>query len=161
MSRKPKCGAITEDSAAPTFDNTILALEKSGELLHRVQAAFSGVAGAYTNPALEKVQQNMAPRGAAHHDAIYLDPKLFHRVETVYNQRQALHLDPESIRPRPRVTYRDFLHAGAKLDPAGKVRLKEINAEESKLSNQFSRAAAGRNQGRCLHHDRTRRCSPA
>ena len=130
--------AISENTAAPTFDNTILALEKSGELLHRVSSAFGGVAGAFTNPALEKVQQNMAPKGAAHHDAIYLDAKLFHRVEAVYNQRQSLHLDSESLR-LVEVTYRDFIHAGAKLDPAGKARLKEINAEESKLSNQFSR----------------------
>lgn len=70
--------AIADDPAAPTFANTILALEKSGELLSRVSAAFGGVTGAYTNPALEKVQQEMAPKGAAHHDAIYLDGKLFH-----------------------------------------------------------------------------------
>ncbi len=137
--------AIADNAAAPTFDNTILAMEKSGELLHRVSSAFGGVAGAYTNPNLEKIQQNMAPKEAAHRDAIYLDTKLFHRVEAVYNQRQTLHLDPESVR-LVEVTYRDFIHAGAQLDAAGKTRLKQINAEESQLSNQFSRRLLAANK---------------
>ncbi len=137
--------AIANNTAAPTFENTVLALEKSGELLQRVSAVFGGVAGAYTNPNLEKIQQIMAPKGAAHHDAIYLDSKLFHRVDAVYQQRQTLHLDPESLR-LTEVTYRDFIHAGAKLDTAGKARLKQINAEESQLSNEFSRRLLAANK---------------
>ena len=130
--------AIADNPAAPTFANTIVAMEKSGELLHRASAAFSGVAGAYTNPALEKVQQDIAPKGAAHEDAIYLDAKLFARVSTLYKERTTLGLDGESMRLLE-VYYKHFIRAGAQLDDAGKARLKEINAEESRLSNQFSR----------------------
>jgi peptidyl-dipeptidase Dcp len=130
--------SIADSAEPPTFANTLVEMDKSGELLHRVQAAFSGVAGANTNPLIEKIQQDMAPKMAAHQDGIYLDAKLFHRVETLYKTREKLGLDPESMRLLD-VYYRKFIHAGAQLGEADKAKLKEINGEESKLSNQFSR----------------------
>ncbi len=129
--------AIADNSAPPTFENTFVAMEKSGQLLQRVQTAFFAVTGANTNPELQKVRATEAPKLAAHHDAIYLDPKLFQRVSTIYQQRQSLKLDPESLRLVER-TYDDFVHAGAKLSEADKTELKKLNAELATLSNDFT-----------------------
>ncbi len=130
--------AIADDPAPPTFQNTIVAMEKTGLLLDRTMSAFSGVTGANTNPALEQVQAEMAPRLAAHADSIYLDAKLFARVEAVYEHRASEKLDAESLR-LVEVEYRRFVHAGAKLNDADKSKLRALNEEESKLSNAFSR----------------------
>src|SRR6185437_13049335 len=110
--------------AAPTFENTFVALEKSGALLTRVSEAFNAVTGANTSDLLQKVQEEEAPREAAHADAIYLNPRLFARVEAVYNQRGALALDPESKR-LVEWYYDRFVHRGAKLSDADKTRLRE------------------------------------
>jgi peptidyl-dipeptidase Dcp len=112
-------------------------MEKSGALLKRAMLAFDAVTGANTSDALQKVQEEEAPRLAAHQDAIYLNPKLFQRVETIYSQRDSLKLDPESLR-LVEVTYKDFVHNGAKLSDADKARLKDLNKEESTLSTQFT-----------------------
>ncbi len=130
--------AIADNPAAPTFENTIVAIEKTGQLLDRVEAAMSAIAGADTNPVIEQVQQTMAPKMAAHEDAIYLDGKLFARVEAIYEKRASLKLDAESARLLE-IYYRRFVHAGAKLSEADKTRLKAMNAEESTLSNTFQR----------------------
>ena len=130
--------AIADSSAAPTFANTIVAMEKTGALLDRVQSAFSAITGAYTNPAAEKLQQEMAPKMSAHEDAIYLDPKLFKRVQTLYDKRATLKLDAESDRLLD-FYYKRFVHAGAKLSEADKKKLMALNAEESTLSNTFGR----------------------
>ncbi len=127
---------IANSSEAPTFDNTFVAMEKSGSMLTRVLQAFSGVAGANTTDALQKLQEEMAPKLAAHQDAILLNSKLFHRIETVHSQRNALKLDPESMR-LIEVTYRNFVLGGAKLSDADKVKLKDLNKEESTLSARF------------------------
>jgi peptidyl-dipeptidase Dcp len=129
---------IAENPDAPTFENTIVAMEASGELLDRAEAVLSTLAGAYTNPEIERIQQEMAPKLAAHQDAIYLDSSLFHRVETLWKERASLQLDRESERLLD-VTYRRFVHAGARLNEADKARLKALNAEESILSNAFNR----------------------
>ncbi|UGB38324.1 peptidyl-dipeptidase Dcp [Frateuria soli] len=128
---------IANNPEPPTFDNTFIPLEKSGALLRRAMAAFETVTGANTSDALQKVQEQEAPRLAAHQDAIYLNDKLFQRVETIYNQRDKLDLDPESLR-LVEVTYKDFVHNGAKLSADDKARLKELNKEESTLSTQFT-----------------------
>ena len=130
--------AIADNPAAPTFENTIVAMEKTGELLDRTESTMSAIAGAYTNPTIEKLQQTMAPKMSAHADAITLDTKLFHRVDTLWDQRAHLKLDPESERLLE-ITWQRFVHAGAKLSDPDKARLKELNAEESTLSNAFSR----------------------
>jgi peptidyl-dipeptidase Dcp len=128
---------IASNSDAPTFENTIVAMQKSGQLLDRVLPVFEGVTGADTDPALQETEKVEAPRLAAHRDAIYLDPRLFARVEAVYKERSTLHLDPESMR-LVEVVYDQFVHAGANLSPADKAALKKLNEEASMLSNTFS-----------------------
>ncbi len=128
---------IANDPAAPTFENTYVAMEKSGAMLHRVMATFSAVTGANTNDTLQKVQEEEAPKLAAHEDAIHLNGKLFQRVQAVYDQRDTLKLDPESAR-LVEVVYRNFVHAGAKLSDADKAKLKELNKEASTLSTAFT-----------------------
>ncbi|HVC16590.1 MAG TPA: M3 family metallopeptidase, partial [Rhodanobacter sp.] len=128
---------IADNTDAPTFENTYVAMEKSGVMLNRVLMVFGAVTSANTDPALQKVQQEEAPRLAAHRDAIYLDDKLFQRVEAVYNQRDTLKLDPESQRLID-VVYKNFVHAGAKLSAADKTKLKALNEEESTLSTRFT-----------------------
>jgi peptidyl-dipeptidase Dcp len=128
---------IANDPAAPTFENTFVAMEKSGAMLHRVMQVFGAVTGANTDDTLQKVQEDEAPKLAAHEDAIYLDSKLFQRVQTIYDQRATLKLDPESTR-LVEVVYKDFVHAGAKLSDADKAKLKDLNKEESTLSTSFT-----------------------
>src|SRR5690348_13523318 len=128
--------AIADNPAAPTFENTIVAMEKTGELFDRVMNVFNGVTGAYTDPTLQKVQEIEAPKLAAHDDAIFLDAKLFHRVEAIYNKRDSLKLDPESKR-LVEYYYKRFVHSGANLSETDKAKLKKLNEEESTLSNSF------------------------
>jgi peptidyl-dipeptidase Dcp len=127
---------IANNSAPPTFENTIVALERSGQLFTRVWLAFNCVTGANTNDALQNVQAYEAPRLAAQQDAIYLNSKLFARVKAVYDQRASLHLDPESLR-LVEYDYQQFVKAGANLSDADKARLKKLNEEESTLQNNF------------------------
>jgi peptidyl-dipeptidase Dcp len=134
--QREEARAIAKNSEAPTFDNTIVALEKSGQLLNRVMQVFGGVTGANLSPALQKVQEIEAPKLAAHQDAIFLDSKLFQRVNTIYQQRKSLKLDAEASR-LVEYYYDQFLHAGAKLSDADKVELKKLNEEESTLSTAF------------------------
>ena len=129
--------AIANDPAAPTFENTYVALEKTGALLTRVMAVFNGVSGANTDDALQKLQETEAPKLAAHQDAIYLNGKLFARIDAVYNERAKLHLDPESLR-LVEVVHANFVRAGAKLSAADKARLEALNKEESSLSAAFT-----------------------
>jgi len=129
--------AIADNPAPPTFENTFIPFEKSGQLLRRAQAAFFSVSAANTNPTLQKVRAAIAPKLAAHQDAIYLDPKLFQRVAAIYNQRKSLKLDPESLR-LVEVEYEQFVHAGAKLSESDKAQLKKMNEELASLSNSFS-----------------------
>jgi peptidyl-dipeptidase Dcp len=128
---------IADQGDAPTFENTLVAMEKSGVLLDRVQHVFSALTSANTNDTLQKIEEEEAPKLAAHSDAIYLNPKLFQRIQTLYDQRDKLNLDPESARLLE-VYYIDFVHAGAKLSDADKTKLKELNKEESTLSTQFT-----------------------
>src|SRR6478609_4504450 len=90
--------AIANNPAVPTFDNTIVALERSGELLNRVSTAFGILTGANTNPELDKLESVITPKLAAHRDAILLNPALFARIEALYAKRDQLGLDPESLR---------------------------------------------------------------
>ncbi len=128
--------AIANSKASPTFDNTIVAMEKSGRMLDRVSSAFFGVVQANTNPALDKVQTAEAPKLAAHQDAIYLNPKLFARVKAIYDRRDALHLDPEGSQVVT-LYYMQFIHAGANLSDADKTRLREINKQDATLQAEF------------------------
>ena len=129
--------AIADNPAPPTFENTIVAMEKSGRLLRRARAAFFAVAAANTNPALQKVRSIEAPKLAAHRDAIYLDAKLFQRVATIYKERDSLKLDSESLR-LVKYYYDEFVHAGANLSESDKTELKKLNEEVATLSAAFS-----------------------
>jgi peptidyl-dipeptidase Dcp len=128
--------AIADSPAPPTFDNTIVAMEKSGQLLDRVTEVFEAVTGANTNPDLQKVEEIETPKLAAHNDAIYLDSKLYHRVESIYKQRSSLHLDPESLH-LVEFYYKEFVHAGANLSDTDKEKLKQLNQKLSTLENDF------------------------
>jgi len=127
---------IAQNPAAPTFENTIVAFEKTGQLLNRVQLAFNCVTGANTNPELQKIQEYEAPRQAAHQDAIFLNAKLFERIKAVYDKRDSLPLDPESLH-LVEYDYQQFVRAGANLSEADKEKLKKINEEDSTLENTF------------------------
>ncbi len=129
--------AIADSRDDPTFDNTYAAMEKSGVMLTRVLQVFSAVTGANTDPALQKVQEDEAPKQAAHRDAIYLNDQLFQRVEAIYKLRGKLKLDAESKRLVD-VVYKNFILAGAKLSAADKGKLKALNEEESTLSTLFT-----------------------
>ncbi|MGA8406654.1 MAG: peptidyl-dipeptidase Dcp [Candidatus Acidiferrales bacterium] len=129
--------AIAENPAPPTFENTLVAMEKTGQLLKRAYAAFGAASEANTDAALQKVRAEEAPKLAAHHDAIYLNAKLFARVSAVYNERETLKLDPESQRLL-KITYDEFVHSGANLSDSDKTELKKLNEELSTLSNTFS-----------------------
>ncbi|MGE5243112.1 MAG: M3 family metallopeptidase, partial [Betaproteobacteria bacterium] len=128
---------IANTPAAPTFENTVVALETSGRLLTRVQLIFNGLTGANTDEVLQKVQEQEAPKLAAVQDAIFLNPKLFKRIEAVYDQRDALHLDPESLR-LVEYYHQQFVMAGARLSPADQATLKKLNGEDATLSAKFA-----------------------
>jgi peptidyl-dipeptidase Dcp len=127
---------IAGNKAAPTFDNTIVAMERSGRMLERVNNAFFGVVQANTNPALDKVQTAEAPKLAAHSDSIFLDDKLFARVKALYDRRAELKLDAEALQVLT-LYYRQFVHAGANLSPKDKERLKAINKRDASLETEF------------------------
>ena len=127
---------IAGSTEAPTFDNTFLPLEKSGETLKRTALTFFGVVQADTNDARQKIQEEVAPKLAAHQDEINLDPKLFARIKTIYDARDTLNLEPEQKRLVER-TYEQFVRAGAQLSDADKASLRKLNVEETTLSTQF------------------------
>ena len=127
---------IADTAAAPTFDNTIVAMERSGMMLRRVSAAFGAVNQADTNPARQAVQKAEATKLAAHNDAIYLDAKLFARVHTLYQNRARLGLDPDQLQALT-ITYQRFIRAGAQLSDADKAKLRDLNAQLSALQTAF------------------------
>ena len=129
--------AIANSADKPTFENTIVALDKSGQTLIRVSNVFFNLTSANTNDTMEKIQAEYAPKLSAHQDAIALNEKLFARVKALYDQRDSLGLDPESMRLLERY-HTDFVRAGANLSDADKDKLKAINGELASLSTQFS-----------------------
>ncbi len=129
--------AIADNPEKPTFDNTILAMEKSGRILYRARTVFDNLVGADTNDVRDKLDADYAPKFAAHRDAIRLDPKLFARIQALYDQRASLGLDAQGVRLVERY-YSDFVRAGAKLSEADKTKLKAMNAELASLGTQFS-----------------------
>ena len=127
---------IANNSEEPTFDNTIVALERTGRLLDRAQRTFSNLNACDTNPKRQEIDKEMAPKLSSHRDEIFLNPKLFSRVQALYDKRDQLKLDPESAYLLERY-YKDFVRAGAKLADADKEKLKNINAELATLQSQF------------------------
>ena len=129
--------AIAASREKPTFDNTIVALERSGQLLARVATTFSNLQTANTNDQLDAVDRAMSPKLAAHHDAIYLNDRLYARVRTLFEQRARLGLDAEALHLVERY-HRDFVRAGARLSAADKRKLKAYNGEIATLQTQFA-----------------------
>ena len=130
--------AIAADTAAPTFDNTILAMERSGTLLHRSARVFFALAAANMDDTIQQVQEDEAPRLAAHHDAIFLNDTLFRRIKSVYERRATLGLDSVQQFLVQRY-YRDFVRAGALLSDSDKAKLRVLNKEEASLSTAFQK----------------------
>jgi peptidyl-dipeptidase Dcp len=128
--------AIDNNPAAPSFENTVVALERSGRLLDRVSSVFFNLNASNTNPELLRIASEMAPKLAAHEDAIMLDPVLFARLDAVYKQRASLNLDAEARQLLER-TYTVFVRAGAKLAPADKTKLRETNEQIASLTTKF------------------------
>jgi len=129
--------AIAERADSPTLENTIIAMEKSGALLDRVATVFFALISANTNDEMEKIRSEMAPKLSAHSDQILLNGKLFHRVKTIYEQRDQLGLDAESKRLVEKY-YTDFIRSGANLSNEEKKSLKKINGEMAVLQTTFS-----------------------
>ena len=129
--------AIANNPEPATFENTILPLEESGDILSRTASVFFSLVGADTNDARKALQAEYAPKLSAHSDAVSLNPKLFERIEALYEKRNELGLDAQGVRLVERY-HTDFVRAGAKLSDADKTRLKEINGELAKLGTTFS-----------------------
>ena len=130
--------AIIHDPAAPTFENTVLPLERAGQLLSRVQRVFGALTSANTNDTIQAIQRALAPRLAAHRDAISLNDTLFQRIRSLYDRRANLGLDSMQRLVVERY-YRDFVRSGALLGGADKARMRELNREASTLGNEFGR----------------------
>lgn len=128
--------AIADNPQPPTFANTLEAMERSGALLTRVTKVFFNLSQSNTNDTIQKIKAEEAPKLAAHSDAIYLNPKLFTRVKSLYDRRDALKLDRESRFLIERY-YKAFVRAGANLSEADKATLRGLNQEEAKLTTQF------------------------
>jgi len=129
--------AIAGNPAAPTFENTIVAMEKSGQVLDRATSVFFNLVGTDKNDARDKLQTEYAPKFSAHRDAITLNPQLFVRIKTLYDARDTLGLDPIDRRLLEK-RYEDFVRGGAALSDAQKARIREINTQMSKLGTQFN-----------------------
>jgi peptidyl-dipeptidase Dcp len=128
--------AIATNPEPPGFENTLVALERSGALLRRVHSAFDNVSAAHTNPTLQQIEQEIVPKLAAHRDAMFLDARLFDRVQALYLDRDQLELDPESHWLLERY-HTDFVRAGARLSAPEQDRLRELNQELSTLQTSF------------------------
>ena len=134
--QRAEIDAIANDAAAPTFDNTIVAIERSGRMLARVQTVFANLNAADTNDERQTIQREMSPRLSEHRDAIHLDAKLFERVKTLHDRAATLSLDAESRQLLSR-TRTLFLRAGAALSDPDKATLRDLNTRLSTLTTRF------------------------
>ncbi|MCT2559097.1 M3 family metallopeptidase [Tsuneonella sp. YG55] len=134
--QRAEVAAIVANPDAPTFANTIVALEDTGKMLGRVESVFGSLTGANTNPTLDAIDAAISPKLTAHYDAISLDPGLFARVKAVYDNRAAMSMTPEDAKLLED-TYDRMVHAGAELTPAQKEAVKAINARLSAVTTEF------------------------
>ena len=134
--QKAEIDAIVNNSAAPTFANTIEAYDASGALLSRIMPVFSGINSANTNPEMQAIERELSPKMTAHYDDIRLNEGLFNRIKTVYEQREQLSLDAVQMRLLEEM-YKGFERSGANLNPQQKEELRRLNTELSKLQTQF------------------------
>ncbi|MCR6689872.1 M3 family metallopeptidase [Cellulomonas sp.] len=147
--------AIASDPAEPTVENTLVALERAGRLLHRVLTAFFNQSSADSTPELDAIEETVAPQLAAHLDAIHLDARLFGRLESLDAQARsgALTLEPDTAWLLHRALTR-FVRAGVRLDAAAQDRLRELNAEITRLQTVFGREVlAAQNEAAVLVTD--------
>ncbi|MFI9332761.1 M3 family metallopeptidase [Kitasatospora sp. NPDC052868] len=140
---------ITANPEAPSFDNTLIALERSGALLRRVGAVFFNQASSDTTPGIDLVDAEVSPKIAAHTDAIHLDAELFARIEELYERRGELGLDAESLRLLERRHTR-FVRAGARLGAAEQARLRSLNAELATAATAFRQNISADGHARAL-----------
>jgi peptidyl-dipeptidase Dcp len=151
--QRAEVDAITADPGPATFENTIVALERSGATLRRVSAVFFVLVSSCSTPGIREIEARVAPQLAAHSDAITLDPVLFARIEALFAARHDLGLDAESLRLLERY-HRDAVRAGARLGAGEQERLRELNAELSALATEFgTRLLAGANAAAVLVED--------
>ncbi len=129
--------AIADAAAPPTFDNTIVAMERSGARLTRVRKVFFQLAASHTNPAIQQIETDLAPLLAAHGDCVFLDEPLWRRIHELFGKRDALGLHAVEQRLLERY-HLDFVRAGAQLAGPDKTKLRALNEESSKLSTAFS-----------------------
>src|SRR5690348_13440241 len=148
--QKREVMAIANNPAAPTFNNTLVALDRSGALLERANLAFSAVNGANTNDTLQATDTKTAPLFAAHNDFIYLNGKLFQRFKTLHDQQASLNLNPEQAKLLD-VYYKGFVHAGAELQPAQQAQLKTMNKRLSTLQTEFNQKLLAAAKAGAMH----------
>jgi peptidyl-dipeptidase Dcp len=134
--QKAEIENLANNAEAPTFDNTIVSLDRAGKLLSDVSRVFGGLSGANTNDELKAIQKEMAPRLAAHRDEINLNKKLFERIKAVYEQRDELNLTDEQMYLLENL-YKRYVRSGANLNDEDQAKLKEINQKMSTLGVQF------------------------
>ena len=142
--------AIATDTAAPTFDNTILAMEKSGALLRRAAKVFFALIQANADDTLQQIQTEEAPKLAAHNDAIYMNDTLFRRVKSLYDRRTTLGLDSVQQFLVTRY-YKDFVRSGALLSDSDKAKLRALNKEEAALTTDFQKRLLAATKAGALH----------
>ena len=135
--QKAEIEAIINNSEAPTFENTILALDKSGQLLRKVRGTFSPLSSSNSNDEFRALQKEMSPLSSTHNDDIYLNEKLFARVKSVYDSKESLDLTAEQAKVLDNI-YKRFVNSGANLNEEQKALLREINKELSMLQLTFS-----------------------
>ena len=129
--------AIVTQAEEPSFENTILAMEVSGQLLNRVATVFYSLSGAHTNDDIRALEQQLAPALAAHDDAIVLNREMYAKIKALYDNRRNLQLDDESSRLLEKYSV-DFIRAGAALTIEQQQRMKSINAQIAVLETEFS-----------------------
>jgi peptidyl-dipeptidase Dcp len=146
--------AITSTTDEPDFSNTLVALERSGQLLHRVLRVFYNRASSDTNPELQEIEAEISPKLAAHGDAIHLNGALFGRIKALYESRETLALPAEADQAESRRLiekyYEEFVRAGAELSSADQERLRELNAELASLETTFQRNLLADTKARAL-----------
>jgi peptidyl-dipeptidase Dcp len=150
--QKREVTAIANQRATPNFDNTVVAMERSGLLLERANLAFSAVNGANTNEKLQATDTKTSPLLAAHNDFIYLNAKLYQRFKYLHDHQGELSLSPEQAKLLD-VYYKQFVHAGAELPPAKQAQLKLLNKRLSTLQTQFGQKLLAAAKAGALHTD--------
>src|SRR3954447_7562962 len=148
--QKREVTAIANQTATPSFDNTVVAMERSGLLLERANLAFNAVNGANTNDVLQATDTKTAPLFAAHNDFIFLNAKLFQRFKYLHDHQAELNLNPEQAKLLD-VYYKQFVHAGAELPPAKQAQLKVMNKRLSTLQSAFGQRLLAAAKAGALH----------